>query len=187
MLDLLPKSNILKILPVLRLNLYRSELSFFIQTHLLQNILKVLKYHISYQFKILSFLSAIDYPKNKLRFFLVYELLSIKFNIRIRLKIALDEITPMNSISNIMPGAFWWECEVWDMFGIFFFHENTVRRLLTDYGFNGHPLRKDFPLSGFLELKYNSVKNKVVYENVELAQEYRTFDFISPWEKSPDS
>lgn len=184
---ILTNSNIINVLPVLKLNLYRTELSLLIQTHLLKNILKVLKYHMCYQFNILTCISGVDYPKNSLRFFLVYELLSIKFNTRLRVKIALDEITPMDSISDIMPGAYWWECEIWDMFGIFFFGKNETVRLLTDYGFRGHPLRKDFPLSGYLELKYNSVKNRVVYENVELAQEYRTFDFISPWEESPDS
>ncbi len=182
---LLTKTSIVNILPILKINLYRTEVSFLIQTYLLKNILKVLKYHLTYQFKLLTCISGIDYPQKAFRFSLVFELLSIRFNMRIRLKVLLDEITPLDSIEDIMPGAYWWECEIWDMFGIFFFGKNETIRLLTDYGFYGHPLKKDFPLSGYLELKYNLVKNRVAYENVELAQEYRTFDFISPWEEAP--
>ena len=88
----------------------------------------------------------------------------------------------MNSIEKIFPGASWWECEIWDMFGVFFSNQNNLTRLLTDYGFQGYPLRKDFPLTGFTESRYNVIKNRVVYENIELAQEYRTFEFLSPWE-----
>jgi NADH-quinone oxidoreductase subunit C len=184
-MQLLINSSIINILPILKLNLYRTELSFVVQTYIFKKILNIFKNHISYQFKILTCISGVDYPNNLFRFSLVYELLSLKFNSRIRLKIMLDEITPMDSIENIMPCAYWWECEIWDMFGVFFLGEHETIRLLTDYGFHGHPLRKDFPLSGHLELKYNSIKNKVMYENVELAQEYRTFDFISPWGDTP--
>jgi NADH:ubiquinone oxidoreductase subunit C len=124
----------------------------------------------------------VDYPENLYRFQVVYELLSIKFNARLRIKILINELIPVNSIEKIFPAATWWECEVWDMFGIFFINQFNLTRLLTDYGFQGYPLRKDFPLSGFTETRYNAIKNRVIYENIELAQEYRTFDFISPWE-----
>ncbi len=87
----------------------------------------------------------------------------------------------MYSIENVYAGAYWWECEIWDMFGVYFLGEKQMTRLLTDYGFFGYPLRKDFPLSGFLETRYNLVKNRVVYENLELSQEYRAFSFTSPW------
>ena len=94
----------------------------------------------------------------------------------------LDEITPVNSIEQIFVGATWWECEIWDMFGIFFSKQKNIFRLLTDYGFQGYPLRKDFPLTGFTESRYNLIQNRVAYENIELAQEYRVFDYMSPWE-----
>lgn len=184
---LLINSSLLNILPILKLNLYRTEISFFVQAHLFKTILSVLKHHIHYQFKILTCISGVDCPNNVFRFFLVYELLSLKFNTRIRLKIFIDDISPVTSIENLFPSAYWWECEIWDMFGVFFLGDNETVRLLTDYGFYGYPLRKDFPLSGYIELKYSYTKNRVLYENVELAQEYRTFDFISPWEKAPEN
>ena len=171
------------ILPILRFELYKHESSFLVLTSIFNKILIIFKNHFKYQFKVLTCISGVDYPENLYRFKIVYELLSIKFNSRLRLKILVDELTPVNSIENIFPGASWWESEIWDMFGVFFLNQYNLTRLLTDYGFQGYPLRKDFPLSGFTESKYNSVKNRVVYENIELAQEYRTFEFISPWEK----
>jgi NADH/F420H2 dehydrogenase subunit C len=179
---LLTCENIIKVLPILRFELYNKESSLFIQTNLLNDIILVLKNHFKYQFKVLTCISGVDYPDNLYRFQVVYELLSIKYNSRIRIKILVDELTPVNSIEKIFPAATWWECEVWDMFGIFFSNQNNLTRLLTDYGFQGYPLRKDFPLSGFIEARYNVTKGRVVYENLELAQEYRTFEFISPWE-----
>lgn len=180
---LLTCENMIKILPIVRFELYNKESSFLIKTNLLNDILIVLKHHFKYQFKVLTCISGVDYPENLYRFKVVYELLSIKFNSRLRLKILVDELTPVNSVEEIFAGASWWECEIWDMYGVFFLNQYNLTRLLTDYGFQGYPLRKDFPLSGFTESRYNVVKNRVVYENIELAQEYRTFDFISPWEK----
>lgn len=180
---LLTCENMIKILPIVRFELYNKESSFLIKTNLLNDILIVLKHHFKYQFKVLTCISGVDYPENLYRFEVVYELLSIKFNSRLRLKILVDELTPVNSVEEIFAGASWWECEIWDMYGVFFLNQYNLTRLLTDYGFQGYPLRKDFPLSGFTESRYNVVKNRVVYENIELAQEYRTFDFISPWEK----
>lgn len=179
---LLTCENIIKVLPIVRFELYNKESSFLIQTNLLNDIITIFKNHFKYQFKILTCISGVDYPENLYRFQVVYELLSVKYNSRIRIKVLIDELTPVNSIEKIFPGAAWWECEVWDMFGIFFLNQNNLTRLLTDYGFQGYPLRKDFPLSGFIEARYNITKGRVVYENLELAQEYRTFEFISPWE-----
>lgn len=179
---LLTCDNIIKILPIVRFELYKDETSFLIQTHLLTEILTILKNHFKYQFKVLTCISGVDYPENLYRFKIVYELLSIKYNSRIRINVLVDELTPVNSIETVFGGASWWECEIWDMFGIFFLEHSNLTRLLTDYGFQGHPLRKDFPLTGFTESRYNVTKNRVVYENIELAQEYRIFDFMSPWE-----
>ena len=177
---LLTCENIVKILPIVRLELYNKENSLFISTNLLNETLTILKNHFKYQFKILTCVSGVDYPENYYRFQIVYELLSIKFNSRLRLKILVDELVLLNSIEIIFPGASLWECEIWDMFGVFFSNQNNLTRLLTDYGFQGYPLRKDFPLTGFTESRYNVIKNRVVYENIELAQEYRTFEFLSP-------
>ena len=179
--------QILKVLPVIQIELYGIQHCFLIQVNLLKNILIILKNHFRYQFKILTCISGMDYPENLYRFKIVYELLSIKYNARIRLKVVLDEITPINSIEKIFSGATWWECEIWDMFGIFFLNQVNITRLLTDYGFQGYPLKKDFPLTGFTESRYNVVQSRVVYEDVELAQEYRIFDYMSPWENLQQS
>jgi NADH/F420H2 dehydrogenase subunit C len=179
---LLISENIIKILPIVRFELYNKETSFLIQTNLLNEIMTIFKNHFKYQFKVLTCISGVDYPENLYRFQVVYELLSIKFNSRVRIKVMVDELTPVNSVEKIFAAASWWECEVWDMFGIFFLNQYNLTRLLTDYGFQGYPLRKDFPLSGFTEVRYNVLKKRVVYENLELAQEYRTFEFLSPWE-----
>lgn len=176
--------NIVKVLPIVRFELYRKETSFLIQTNLLKKILTILKNHFKYQFKVLTCISGVDYPENLYRFNIVYELLSVKFNTRLRIKILVDELVPVNSIEKIFSGASWWESEIWDMYGVFFLDQYNLTRLLTDYGFQGYPLRKDFPLSGFTESRYNAVKNRVVYDNIELSQEYRTFNFKSPWENT---
>ena len=179
---LLTHKNIIKVLPIIRLELYNKESSFLVQNYNLTEILFILKNHFKYHYKMLTCISSVDYPENLFRFQLVYELLSLKFNNRIRIKILTSELSPVNSIESVFQGASWWECEIWDMFGIFFTNHHNLTRILTDYGFQGYPLRKDFPLSGFSETKYNSIKSRVVYENIELAQEYRTFEFLSPWE-----
>ena len=179
---LLTCTNIIKILPIIRLEFYNKESNFLISTNLLNETLVILKNHFKYQFKILTCISGVDYPENLYRFQIVYELLSLKFNSRLRLKILVNELTPVSSVEKIFSGASWWECEIWDMFGVFFLYQKNLVRLLTDYGFQGYPLRKDFPLSGFIESRYSSAKGRVVCENIELIQEYRTFEFLSPWE-----
>lgn len=179
---LLTSENIIKILPIVRFELYQKESVFYILTNQLAKVLTVLKTHFKYQFKVLTCISGVDYPDNLYRFQVVYELLSTKFNSRVRIKVLVDELAPVDSVKHVFSGASWWECEIWDMFGIFFSNQTELTRLLTDYGFQGYPLRKDFPLSGFVESRYNITKNRVVYENVELAQEYRVFDYLSAWE-----
>jgi NADH/F420H2 dehydrogenase subunit C len=179
---LLTCENIFKILPIVRFELFNKESSFLVKTNFIIEILTILKYHFKYQFKMLTCISGVDYPENVYRFQIVYELLSIKFNSRIRVKILVDELTPVNSIETIYAAATWWECEIWDMFGVFFINQYNLTRLLTDYGFQGYPLRKDFPLTGFIEARFNYTKNRVAYETIELAQEYRTFEYLSPWE-----
>jgi NADH-quinone oxidoreductase subunit C len=123
-----------------------------------------------------------DYPSREKRFDVVYHLLSPKQNLRIRVKVATDENTPVPSVTGVYPGADWFEREAYDLYGILFSGHPDLRRLLTDYGFEGHPLRKDFPLTGFVEVRYDDEMKRVVYEPVELKQEFRNFDFLSPWE-----
>jgi len=125
---------------------------------------------------------GVDYPGRAKRFDVVYHLLSPKRNARIRLKIQTDEMTPVASATGIFPGALWFEREAYDLYGILFTGHPDLRRLLTDYGFDGHPLRKDFPTTGFVEVRYDDALKRVVYEPVRLPQEFRQFDFMSPWE-----
>jgi NADH-quinone oxidoreductase subunit C len=125
---------------------------------------------------------GVDYPGNEKRFEVVYHLLSPKQNARIRVKLATDDKTPVPSITGVFPGADWFEREAYDMYGILFTGHPDLRRILTDYGFDGHPLRKDFPLTGYVEVRYDDEAKRVVYEPVELRQEFRDFDYESPWE-----
>ena len=127
-------------------------------------------------------LCGVDYPRRANRFDVVYHLLSPRQNLRVRIKLETDEATPVPSIIEIFPGAGWFEREAWDMYGILFSGHPDLRRILTDYGFEGHPLRKDFPVTGFVEVRYDDIAKRVVYEPVELKQEFRNFDFLSPWE-----
>jgi NADH-quinone oxidoreductase subunit C len=130
-------------------------------------------------------ITAVDYPEKRERFEVVYNLLSTKLNQRIRVKVTTDEKTPVPSVNPIWPAANWFEREVFDMYGVDFAGHPDLRRILTDYGFEGHPQRKDFPLTGYVELRYDAEKQAVVYEPVKLQQAYRSFDFLSPWEGSP--
>jgi len=123
-----------------------------------------------------------DYPSRAKRFDVVYHLLSPKQNVRIRLKVQADEETLVPSLTGVFPGADWFERETYDLYGVLFSGHPDLRRILTDYGFEGHPLRKDFPLTGFVEVRYDDEAKRVIYEPVELKQEFRNFDFLSPWE-----
>ena len=123
-----------------------------------------------------------DYPAREFRFDVVYHFLSPHLNQRIRLKLEADDVTPVPSICDVFAGANWFEREVYDLYGVLFSGHPDLRRILTDYGFDGHPLRKDFPLTGFVEVRYDEERKRVVYEPVTLAQEFRSFDYLSPWE-----
>jgi NADH-quinone oxidoreductase subunit C len=131
-------------------------------------------------------LTAVDYPVREKRFDVVTHLLSPKHNHRIRIKVATDETTPVASLTGLYPAANWFEREAYDLFGVLFTGHPDLRRLLTDYGFDGHPLRKDFPMTGYVEVRYDDQQKRVVYEPVQLTQEFRSFDFLSPWEGAID-
>jgi NADH-quinone oxidoreductase subunit C len=127
-------------------------------------------------------LTAADYPDRVERFDVIYNLLSLRHNQRIRVKLSTDEDTPVPSITGVYTVANWFEREIWDLFGVFFSDHPDLRRILTDYGFEGHPMRKDFPLTGYVEMRYDDEQKRVVYEPVRLQQDFRSFDFLSPWE-----
>ncbi|HYM30146.1 MAG TPA: NADH-quinone oxidoreductase subunit C [Candidatus Cybelea sp.] len=133
-------------------------------------------------FKQLIDVCGADYPARAPRFDVVYNLLSLKLNQRVRVKVRTDEETPVPSVVSVFSAAGWFERETWDMYGVMFSGHPDLRRILTDYGFEGHPLRKDFPLTGHVEVRYDEEQKRVVYEPVTLTQEFRSFDFISPWE-----
>lgn len=134
------------------------------------------------KFAALIDICGVDYPARERRFDVVYHMLSMAHNTRIRIKIMTDEEVPVQSIATVFPNADWYEREAFDMYGIIFDNHPDLRRILTDYGFEGYPLRKDFPLSGFVEVRYDEERKAVIYEPVNLPQEYRSFDFMSPWE-----
>ncbi|MBA3897456.1 MAG: NADH-quinone oxidoreductase subunit C [Sphingomonadaceae bacterium] len=127
-------------------------------------------------------IAGVDYPERPERFEVVYHLLSVTKNHRIRVKVSTDEVQPVPSVTGLWPVAGWLEREVFDLYGVLFSGNNDLRRILTDYGFTGHPLRKDFPMTGYVELRWSEEAKRVVYEPVQLAQDFRTFDFLSPWE-----
>jgi NADH-quinone oxidoreductase subunit C len=134
------------------------------------------------RFTVLCDICGVDYPDRPMRFEVVYNLLSMAHNQRIRVKVEADEESPVPSCVGVFSAAGWWEREAWDLYGIYFSDHPDLRRILTDYGFDGHPLRKDFPLTGYVELRYDEDQKRVVYEPVKLKQEFRSFDFLSPWE-----
>ena len=133
-------------------------------------------------FKMLVDVCGVDYPERDKRFDVVYNLLSLKHNRRVRVKVRTDEMTPVPSIASVFNSANWYERETWDLYGVAFSDHPDLRRLLTDYGFDGHPLRKDFPLTGHVEVRYDEQQKRVVYDRVKLQQDFRSFDFLSPWE-----
>jgi NADH-quinone oxidoreductase subunit C len=150
-----------------------------------QDIVRAISFlHDDPQCRFVSFIDicGADYPGREKRFDVVYHLLSPQHNRRIRIKVEADEVTPVPSIIGIFPGANWFERETYDMYGVLFSGHPDLRRILTDYGFEGHPFRKDFPLTGYVEVRYDDAEGRVVYEPVKLPQEFRNFDFLSPWE-----
>ncbi len=158
------------------------ELIVRIQLGSIVRVMTFLRDDSNCQFKCLMDICGVDYPEREQRFDVVYNLLSLRHNHRVRLKLATGEDTPVPSVTSVFSSAGWWEREAWDLFGIYFSDHPDLRRILTDYGFEGHPMRKDFPLTGFVELRYDDEQKRVVYEPVEMPQEFRSFDFTSPWE-----
>jgi NADH-quinone oxidoreductase subunit C len=158
------------------------ELSITIAQDRIADVLTALRDDPRGRFELLIDICGVDYPEREKRFDVVYHLLSVRLNQRIRVKLETDEATPVPSVVGVFPTANWYEREAYDMYGILFSGHPDLRRILTDYGFQGYPMRKDFPLSGYVEVRYDDEQKRVVYEPVRLTQEYRTFDFESPWE-----
>ena len=161
------------------------ELTISVGGHNLLEVLSFLRDAPGCEFKILIDICGVDYPNRERRFDVVYHLLSVAQNSRIRVKVETDETTPVPSSASIYPAANWFEREAFDLYGILFSGHPDLRRILTDYGFSGHPMRKDFPLTGYVEVRYDDEQKRVVYEPVKLVQEFRDFDFLSPWEGAP--
>ena len=162
--------------------IHHGELSVHVARGTILDVLTHLRDDPQCRFTVLCDICGVDYPDRPLRFEVVYNLLSMSRNLRIRLKLETDEENPVPSATRIFSAAGWWEREAWDLYGIYFSDHPDLRRILTDYGFDGHPLRKDFPLTGYVELRYDEDQKRVVYEPVKLKQEFRSFDFLSPWE-----
>ena len=158
------------------------ELTIHVARDNLLKLVRLLRDSSQCQFQTLVDICGVDYPEREQRFEVVYHLLSMRMNQRIRIKVTTDETTPVPSLTGLFPGADWYEREAFDMYGIQFAGHPDLRRILTDYGFEGFPLRKDFPLTGHVEVRYDDLEKRVVYEPVQLTQEYRDFDFLSPWE-----
>ena len=158
------------------------ELNLTVSASNIVSVLRVLRDDVRTQFICLIDICGVDYPERADRFEVVYHLLSPKQNMRVRVRIATNADTPIPSVIDVFPAADWFEREAYDLYGILFTGHPDLRRLLTDYGFEGHPLRKDFPLTGFSEVRYDDAQKRVIYEPVELRQEFRNFDFLSPWE-----
>jgi NADH-quinone oxidoreductase subunit C len=158
------------------------ELTIEVELRQLVRVLTYLRDDPNMLFKELIDVTAVDWPEREQRFEVVYHLLSLHHNQRLRVKVRTDEATPVPSVTGVFRAAGWFEREAWDMYGVLFADHPDLRRILTDYGFEGHPLRKDFPLTGYVEVRYDDEQKRVVYEPVKLRQDFRTFDFLSPWE-----
>jgi NADH-quinone oxidoreductase subunit C len=163
------------------------ELTIEVNWDAIVTVLTFLRDDTNCQFRELIDICGVDYPGRERRFEVVYHLLSLRQNQRIRVKLSTDESTPVPSATGVFSAAGWWEREAWDLYGILFSGHPDLRRILTDYGFEGHPLRKDFPLTGHVEVRYDDEQKRVVYEPVKLTQEFRSFDFLSPWEGMPST
>jgi NADH/F420H2 dehydrogenase subunit C len=180
-MKILPLKNLVEVLPLICSSNINKETTVVLNNENLHFSLFCLKKHINFQYKILTCISGVDFISSNYRFGVVYELLSLSYSSRIRLKIFINEITSVESSISVYTNADWWEREVWDLFGIYFNKHPDLRRILTDYGFEGYPMRKDFPLSGYVELKYDRNKKRIVLNSVELSQEFRFFSFETPW------
>jgi len=167
---------------VLKVEVRLGELMVTVKRPAILAVLTALRDDPATRFEQLTDITAVDYPDRVERFEVVYQLLSYTHNRRMRVKLATDEDTPVPSAVAVFSAANWFEREVWDLFGIFFENHPDLRRILTDYGFEGHPFRKDFPLTGYVEARYDEDQKRVIYEPVRLTQDFRAFDFLSPWE-----
>jgi NADH-quinone oxidoreductase subunit C len=167
---------------VLGTEISHGQLIVRVQREAILHVMSFLRDDPACRFEVMIDLCGVDYPDRPERFEVVYNLLSLKHNHRVRIKVSTDEENPVPSITGIYSAAGWFEREAWDLFGVYFADNPDLRRLLTDYGFEGHPLRKDFPLTGYVEVRYDEDQKRVVYEPVKLKQEFRSFDFLSPWE-----
>ena len=159
-----------------------NQLTVVVEAARIVDVAKFLRDDPNCRFVNITDITAVDYPAREKRFDVIYNFLSPTLNTRIRLKVHADETTQVPSIIDVFPGADWFEREAYDLYGVIFIGHPDMRRLLTDYGFEGHPLRKDFPLTGFVEVRYDDQEKRVLYEPVRLNQEFRKFDFLSPWE-----
>ncbi|MGH7008271.1 MAG: NADH-quinone oxidoreductase subunit C [Stellaceae bacterium] len=167
---------------VLRREIAHDELMVGVRREAIVRMLQFLRDDPNCRFDVLVDICGVDYPERAERLEVVYNLLSLTNNRRIRLKVTTDEQTPVPSATSVYSAAGWFERECWDLLGVYFADHPDLRRILTDYGFEGHPLRKDFPLTGYVEVRYDEEQKRVVYEPVKLKQEFRSFDFLSPWE-----
>jgi NADH dehydrogenase (ubiquinone) Fe-S protein 3 len=170
-----------KCFPIQNVKLMDNDIIFVVKEIDILNILYFLKVNNNCLFNCLTAISGVDYLERFNRFEIVYEVLSLSYNRRLRIKVFVDSNSSIQSICSLYKAANWWEREIWDMFGVFFKSHPDLRRILTDYGFKGHPLRKDFPLSGYIEVFYDEKLKRVVSYDIELPQEFRYFEFKSPW------
>jgi NADH-quinone oxidoreductase subunit C len=161
------------------------ELALVAEASQIRELLTFLRDDPDCQFVCFTHITAADYPERERRFEVSYQLLSPRKNARVRVKVSTDEATPVPSAIPVFPAANWYEREIYDLFGVLFDEHPDLRRILTDYGFEGHPLRKDFPMTGFVEVRYDEEEKRVRYDPVKLTQEFRRFDFLSPWEGAP--
>lgn len=167
---------------VIAVDLAGDELVVGVHRERIVRVLTFLRDDVNCQFKQLMDVCGADYPEREDRFEVVYNLLSLTHNQRIRVKLRTDARNSVPTATGVFNSANWWERETWDMYGVYFRDHPDLRRILTDYGFEGHPLRKDFPLTGYVEVRYDDLEKRVVYEPVKLTQDFRSFDFLSPWE-----
>lgn len=158
------------------------ELIITVEREAIASVLKSLRDAENFRFAVLVDIAGVDYPERPERFEIVYNLLSTARNMRLRVKLSTDESAPVPSVVSVYPAANWYEREVYDLYGVMFSGHPDLRRILTDYGFEGHPMRKDFPLTGYVEVRWDEQEKRVIYEPVKLTQDYRNFDYTSPWE-----
>jgi NADH:ubiquinone oxidoreductase subunit C len=174
-------SKLATLIPIYVITQMHNENVILVSQSWLLVVISFLKKHINYKYSLLTCISGVDLLDKVYRYSIVYEFLSLTFNSRIRIKVLLSNLMTGVSITSLFKNANWWEREIWDLFGIYFINHPDMRRILTDYGFEGNPLKKDFPLFGFIELRYNESKKKVVVEPIVLVQEFKVFNFEMPW------